>query len=42
MENVTPSIMSHVSIGTNRFAEAVAFYDRALEVPGARPRSQHD
>jgi catechol 2,3-dioxygenase-like lactoylglutathione lyase family enzyme len=39
-----PSIMSHVSIGTNRFDEAVKFYDavlatvgavRKLEVPGA-------
>ncbi len=38
-----PSIMSHVSVGTNRFKEAVAFYDavlatlgahRVLEVPG--------
>ena len=32
MEN--PSILSHVSLGTNRFAEAVAFYDRVLAVLG--------
>ncbi|MCL2658286.1 MAG: VOC family protein [Betaproteobacteria bacterium] len=31
-----PSIMSHVSIGTNRFKEAVAFYDKALATVGAR------
>lgn len=28
--NVRPSALSHVSLGTNRFAEAVAFYDKVL------------
>lgn len=36
IEGGNPSIMSHVSIGTNRFAEATAFYDSALAVLGAR------
>lgn len=35
-ENTNPSIMSHVSIGTNDFAAATAFYDKALEALGAR------
>lgn len=34
MEN--PSILSHVSLGTNRFAEAVAFYDQVLATLGIR------
>lgn len=34
MEN--PSIMSHVSIGTNNFAKAVAFYDKVLKTIGAK------
>lgn len=34
MEN--PSIMSHVSIGTNRFEEAIAFYDKVLATVGAK------
>lgn len=29
-----PSMMSHVSIGTNRFAEATIFYDRVLATLG--------
>ena len=31
-----PSIMAHVSIGTNRFDKAVAFYDRVLAAIGAK------
>ncbi|MCG8415131.1 MAG: VOC family protein [Pseudomonadales bacterium] len=31
----SPSIMAHVSIGTNRFDEAVAFYDKLLATVGA-------
>ncbi len=31
----SPSIMAHVSIGTNRFDEAVAFYDKVLGTIGA-------
>ncbi|MDO4683520.1 MAG: VOC family protein [Lautropia sp.] len=29
-----PSILSHVSLGTNRFEEAVAFYDKVLGAIG--------
>lgn len=31
-----PSTLSHVSLGTNRFAEAVAFYDKVLATLGIR------
>jgi catechol 2,3-dioxygenase-like lactoylglutathione lyase family enzyme len=31
-----PSIISHVSVGTNRFAEARAFYEKVLAVLGSR------
>lgn len=31
-----PSALSHVSLGTNRFAEAVAFYDKVLATLGIR------
>jgi len=34
MENDNPSIMSHVSIGTNNLARAVAFYDAVLSTLG--------
>lgn len=35
-----PSIMSHVSIGTNDFDRAVAFYDQVLPALGARRLEQ--
>lgn len=35
-QNENPSIMSHVSIGTNRFAEATAFYDEVLATLGVK------
>lgn len=28
--STNPSILSHVSLGTNRFARAVCFYDQVL------------
>jgi catechol 2,3-dioxygenase-like lactoylglutathione lyase family enzyme len=31
-----PSILSHVSIGTNDFARAVAFYDAVLSTLGCK------
>ena len=34
MEN--PSIMSHISIGTNNFEKAIAFYDKVLATIGAK------
>ena len=36
-----PTIMSHVSIGTNDFDKAVAFYDRVLATVGARRTMDH-
>ena len=36
MENENPSILSHVSIGTNDMPRAVAFYDAVLPVLGCR------
>ena len=36
MNAENPSIMSHVSIGTNDFARATAFYDRVLATVGAK------
>ncbi|RKH72928.1 VOC family protein [Corallococcus aberystwythensis] len=36
MSDENPSILSHVSIGTNDFARAVAFYDAALAPLGCR------
>jgi len=36
MSTLNPSIISHVSVGTNRFEEAVAFYDRVLGTLGCR------
>lgn len=35
-EESIPSILSHVSIGTNDFARATAFYDRLMPLVGAR------
>ena len=37
-----PSILSHVSIGTNDFGRSVAFYDRVLAIFGARRVLEHD
>jgi catechol 2,3-dioxygenase-like lactoylglutathione lyase family enzyme len=34
MAHPNPSILSHVSLGTNDFARAVAFYDRVLPTLG--------
>ncbi|QAT83779.1 glyoxalase/bleomycin resistance protein/dioxygenase [Corallococcus coralloides] len=36
MSDENPSILSHVSIGTNDFARAVAFYDAVLTPLGCR------
>jgi len=36
MENANPSILSHVSIGTNDMPRAVAFYDAVLPVLGCK------
>lgn len=36
MPDENPSIMSHVSVGTNDFDKAVAFYDSVLATVGAK------
>jgi catechol 2,3-dioxygenase-like lactoylglutathione lyase family enzyme len=36
MADDNPSIISHVSIGTNRFAEAKAFYEKVLATLGSK------
>jgi catechol 2,3-dioxygenase-like lactoylglutathione lyase family enzyme len=36
-----PSIVSHVSIGTNQFDRAIAFYDRVLGTLGCRRVMEH-
>ena len=37
-----PSIISHISLGTNDFARAVAFYDAVLQTIGAQRLVEHD
>ena len=41
MTESNPSMMSHVSIGTNDFDAAVSFYDRVLAPLGARRVMEH-
>lgn len=41
MPQENPSIMSHVSLGTNDFERATAFYDAVLETIGARRVMEH-
>lgn len=41
MSDGNPSILSHLSIGTNRFEEAVAFYDAVLPTLGIRRMMEH-
>jgi catechol 2,3-dioxygenase-like lactoylglutathione lyase family enzyme len=41
MAEENPSIMSHVSIGSNDFDASVKFYDRALAALGARRVMEH-
>lgn len=36
-----PSILSHVSLGSNDFDRAVAFYDRVLATLGCRRVVEH-
>ena len=36
MEDENPSILSHVSVGTNDLARAVAFYDAVLPALGCK------
>lgn len=41
MTDENPSIVSHVSIGTNDFARAIAFYDQVLPTLGAMRIMEH-
>lgn len=41
MSDDNPSILSHVSLGTNDFDRAVAFYDRVLTTIGCRRIMEH-
>ena len=41
MAEPNPSILSHVSLGTNDFARAVAFYDRVLPTLGCKRILEH-
>ena len=41
MTALSPSILSHVSVGTNDFARAAAFYDAVLATLGARRMMEH-
>ncbi|TLX62251.1 VOC family protein [Stutzerimonas nosocomialis] len=40
-DDSNPSILSHVSLGTNRFDEAAAFYDKVLSTLGCRRVLEH-
>ncbi|MGG6295916.1 VOC family protein [Leptolyngbya sp. AN02str] len=37
----SPSIISHISLGTNNFDRAVAFYDRVLPTLGCKRMMEH-
>ena len=41
MSDEIPSIISHVSLGTNDFARATAFYDTVLATLGCRRMMEH-
>ena len=41
MSDHNPSILSHVSLGSNRFDEAAAFYDQALAALGCKRIMAH-
>ena len=42
MSEEIPSIISHVSVGTNNFARAIKFYDAVLATLGCRVIMEHD
>lgn len=41
MSDTNPSCLSHVSIGTNQFDRAVAFYERVMPLLGIRRIMEH-
>ncbi len=42
MSDDNPSIMSHVSLGTNNFEKAVEFYDKVMATLGATRIMEHE
>ena len=42
MADTNPSIMSHVSLGTNNFENAVKFYDKVMATIGAKRVMEHE
>lgn len=42
MADETPSIISHVSLGTNDYAAARAFYDKVMATIGVKRVMEHD
>jgi len=41
MTDVNPSVLSHISIGTNQFERAIAFYDQVLATLGCKRIMAH-
>ncbi|AYC34385.1 VOC family protein [Pseudomonas cavernae] len=41
MTDIPPSILSHISLGTNRFERALAFYDQVLPTLGCQRLLAH-
>ncbi len=41
MTDENPSIISHISVGTNDFERAIAFYDKVLPTLGCRKIMEH-
>ena len=41
MESTLPNLISHVSLGTNNFEQAVAFYDRVMSALGCSRIMEH-
>ena len=41
MADQNPSILSHISLGSNHFDEAVAFYDQVLATLGCKRILEH-
>jgi len=41
LDTENPSIISHISVGTNNFDDAVAFYDKVLSTLGCKQIMKH-
>lgn len=42
MSEISSSAISHVSLGTNNYASAIAFYDQLMPTVGCRKIMEHD